>query len=324
MFIDFTQVELCAGKGGAGSVSFRREKFVPKGGPNGGDGGRGGHVLFIVDTNLRTLHDIRYRKKYHAENGRHGDGSNKTGRGGKDICITVPAGTLIHRKGEVDILADLTEDGESFVVCQGGRGGKGNARYKTATHRAPRTAQKGMPGESGFFEIELKVLADVGLVGFPNAGKSTLLSKLSAARPKIADYPFTTLEPQLGIVKYEEYHSFVMADIPGLIEGASAGKGLGHQFLKHIERNKIHVYLIDVQDESPENTFETLKKELGQFNPDLVLKPYLICRTKMDLNLELTKGWESFSDEFMDISAVSGQGLNELIQKITELLDVQD
>ena len=322
MFIDFTQVELFAGKGGAGAVSFRKEKYIPKGGPDGGDGGRGGHVLFKVDTDLHTLHDIRYRKKYQAENGYHGGGSNKTGRNGKDILIPVPPGTLIRRKNDGNLLVDLTKDGQSFIACHGGQGGKGNTRYKTATQRAPRTAQKGAPGESGFFDIELKILADVGLVGFPNSGKSTLLSKLSAARPKISDYPFTTLEPQLGIVKFGEYNSFVLADIPGLIQGASEGKGLGHQFLKHIERNRTHVYLIDVQDKSPADTFKTLKKELAQFNQDLVFKPYLICRTKMDLGLELSDGWESFPDEFMDISAINGQGLDELIQKITELLDV--
>ena len=324
MFIDFTQVELFAGKGGAGAVSFRKEKYIPKGGPDGGDGGRGGHVLFKVDTGLHTLHDIRYRKKYQAENGHHGGGSNKTGRNGTDILIPIPPGTLIRRKNEENFLADLTKDGQSFIACHGGQGGKGNARYKTATQRAPRTFQKGTPGESGFFDIELKILADVGLVGFPNSGKSTLLSKLSAAKPKIAEYPFTTLEPQLGIVKSGDYNSFVMADIPGLIKGASDGKGLGIQFLKHIERNKIHIYIIDVQEKFPADTLEALKKELAQFNQNLLRKPYLICRSKMDLDIDLSDGWKSFSHEFTDISAINGQGLSELVQKIVKLIELQN
>ena len=216
MFIDFTEVALEAGKGGKGSVHFRREKFVPKGGPDGGDGGRGGHIIFLTDSNLHTLQDIRYRKKYKAEDGSNGGGSRKTGKCGQDIIIKVPVGTLIREKKSKNIIADLIEDNSSFILCKGGRGGHGNIRYKTSTNQAPRVSQPGEKGESGVYEIELKILADVGLVGLPNAGKSTLLSKLSSARPKIANYPFTTLEPKLGIVKYGEYNSFVMADIPGI------------------------------------------------------------------------------------------------------------
>ena len=242
MFIDFTQIDISAGNGGSGAISFRREKFIPKGGPDGGDGGRGGHVIFKVDINLHTLQDIRYRRRYKAENGHPGRGSNKTGKNGKDVVILVPAGSVIRKKGSKDVIIDLTVNGQDYIICNGGQGGKGNARFKTSTKQAPRKAQPGVEGESGIFEIELKVLADVGLVGLPNAGKSTLLSSISSARPKVADYPFTTLKPNLGIVKYGEYESFVMADIPGLIKGASVGKGLGHQFLKHIERNKIHIY----------------------------------------------------------------------------------
>ena len=217
MFIDYTSVELIAGHGGKGAVHFRREKFIPKGGPDGGDGGRGGHIIFRADTNLHTLQDVRYRKRYQAEKGGSGGGSRKTGKNGADINVLVPVGTIIREKGAKDILADLSHDKDQVTICKGGIGGKGNIRFKSSTNRAPRKAQPGEPGESGIYEIELKVLADVGLVGKPNAGKSTLLSSISSARPKIADYPFTTLEPNLGIVKYGDFNSFVMADIPGLI-----------------------------------------------------------------------------------------------------------
>ena len=286
MFIDYTEVALEAGKGGKGSVRFRREKFVPKGGRDGGDGGRGGHIIFLTDSNLHTLQDIRYRKKYKAEDGSNGGGSRKTGKCGQDIIIKVPVGTLIREKKSKDIIADLIEDNSSFILCKGGRGGHGNIRYKTSTNQAPRVSQLGEKGEAGVYEIELKILADVGLVGLPNAGKSTLLSKLSSARPKIANYPFTTLEPKLGIVKYGEYSSFVMADIPGLIEGASEGRGLGHQFLRHVERNKILLFLIDSQDPDPYRTFQILRSEIYQYNSDLKIKPIIICQTKVDLESE--------------------------------------
>ena len=320
MFIDYTSVELIAGHGGKGAVHFRREKFIPKGGPDGGDGGRGGHIIFTADTNLHTLHDVRYRKRYQAEKGGPGGGSRKTGKNGADINVLVPVGTIIREKGAKDILADLSHDKDQVTVCKGGIGGKGNIRFKSSTNRAPRKAQPGEPGESGIYEIELKVLADVGLVGKPNAGKSTLLSSISSARPKIADYPFTTLEPNLGIVKYGDYNSFVMADIPGLIEGASSGKGLGHKFLRHIERNKVLLYLIDSQDETPLKTFEALQKELLQFNPDLGIKPVYICRTKSDLNVELSKQWNDFEGDVIVISSVSRDGLDELISKLSSAL----
>lgn len=320
MFIDYTSVELIAGHGGKGAVHFRREKFIPKGGPDGGDGGRGGHIIFTADTNLHTLQDVRYRKRYQAEKGGPGGGSRKTGKNGADINVLVPVGTIIREKGAKDILADLSHDKDQVTVCKGGIGGKGNIRFKSSTNRAPRKAQPGEPGESGIYEIELKVLADVGLVGKPNAGKSTLLSSISSARPKIADYPFTTLEPNLGIVKYGDYNSFVMADIPGLIEGASSGKGLGHKFLRHIERNKVLLYLIDSQDETPLKTFEALQKELLQFNPDLGIKPVYICRTKSDLNVELSKEWNDFEGDVIVISSVSRDGLDELISKLSSAL----
>ena len=320
MFIDYTQIEIAAGDGGSGAVSFRREKFMPKGGPDGGDGGRGGHVCFMVDTNLHTLQDVRYKRRYQAENGHSGRGSNKTGKNGKDITILVPAGTMVRLKGSKKVIVDLTEKGQNFIICHGGQGGKGNARFKTAIKQAPRKAQPGAIGDSGSYEIELKILADVGLVGLPNAGKSTLLSVLSSAKPKIADYPFTTLEPQLGIVKYGEYGSFVMADIPGLIKGASDGKGLGHKFLKHIERNRIHLYLIDCQDSDPVKTFELLKTELNSFNENLVEKPYLICRTKSDLNIENSDGWDHFDEKVLDISSINKDGLDLLVNSVVNIL----
>ena len=321
MFIDFTQIDISAGNGGSGAVSFRREKFIPKGGPDGGDGGRGGHVIFQVDTNLHTLQDIRYRRRYKAENGHPGRGSNKTGKNGKDVVILVPAGSVIRKKGSKDIIIDLTVNGQNYIICNGGQGGKGNARFKTSTKQAPRKAQPGIEGESGIFEIELKVLADVGLVGLPNAGKSTLLSSISSARPKVADYPFTTLKPNLGIVKYGEYESFVMADIPGLIEGASLGKGLGHQFLRHIERNRIHIYLIDCMEENPYDVYNTLKNELKNFNEDLIKKPSLICRTKSDLKQELSPQWNDFNEKIYDISSLTKEGVDELIHSLVEVLN---
>ena len=321
MFIDYTQIDISAGNGGSGAVSFRREKFIPKGGPDGGDGGRGGHVIFKVDTNLHTLQDIRYRRRYKAENGHPGRGSNKTGKNGKDVVILVPAGSVIRKKGSKNIIIDLTVNGQNHIICNGGQGGKGNARFKTSTKQAPRKAQPGIEGESGIFEIELKVLADVGLVGLPNAGKSTLLSSISSARPKVADYPFTTLKPNLGIVKYGEYESFVMADIPGLIEGASLGKGLGHQFLRHIERNRIHIYLIDCMEENPYDVYNTLKNELKNFNEDLIKKPSLICRTKSDLKQELSPQWNDFNEKIYDISSLTKEGVDELIHSLVEVLN---
>ena len=321
MFIDFTQIDISAGNGGSGAVSFRREKFIPKGGPDGGDGGRGGHVIFKVDTNLHTLQDIRYRRRYKAENGHPGRGSNKTGKNGKDVVILVPAGSVIRKKGSKDIIIDLTVNGQNYIICNGGQGGKGNARFKTSTKQAPRKAQPGVEGESGIFEIELKVLADVGLVGLPNAGKSTLLSSISSARPKVADYPFTTLKPNLGIVKYGEYESFVMADIPGLIEGASLGKGLGHQFLRHIERNRIHIYLIDCMEDNPYDVYITLKNELKNFNEDLIKKPSLICRTKSDLKQELSPQWSNFNEKIYDISSLTKEGVDQLIHSLVEVLN---
>ena len=318
MFIDFTEIELIAGRGGKGAVHFRREKYSPLGGPDGGDGGRGGHIIFKADSDLHTRQDVRYRRKYKAEDGSSGGGSRKSGRSGKDVVVLVPIGTLLRNKLDNSIVADLVNNDESFIVCHGGKGGKGNVKFKSSTNQAPQTAQPGLFGETGNYEIELKVLADVGLVGLPNAGKSTLLSRISAAKPKISDYPFTTLVPNLGIVKYGDYNSFVMADIPGLIKGASAGKGLGHQFLKHIERNKVLLYLIDGTDETPYKSFNTLKKEILNFNPDLGIKPFIICRTKSDIGNKLSDEWKKFDKDILVISAVSGEGLNNLISTLVK------
>ena len=322
MFVDYTKVELHAGKGGPGCVSFRREKYIPKGGPDGGNGGRGGNIIVQGDTNLHTLQDIRYSRIYTAKNGTPGLSSMKTGKDGEDIIIRVPLGTLIRNVTSGMVAADMVDDGDEVVICKGGIGGKGNVNFKSSTHQTPRYAQPGTEGETGEFEFELKVLADVGLVGLPNAGKSTLLSVLSKARPKIADYPFTTLEPHLGIVKTGEYQSFLMADIPGLIEGASKGKGLGHQFLRHIERNRLLLYLIDGNEEEPLNVFNTLKNELKTYNEALLLKPKVLIRTKGDTlnDVDETK-WESIPEYLMEISSVAQTGLTELVREISNRLN---
>ena len=322
MFIDYTIIELNSGKGGSGCISFRREKYIPKGGPDGGNGGNGGNIYAISDKNIHTLHDVRYNRIYNAQNGDQGSSNSKTGRDGDDIIIKVPIGTIIKNTKTKEVVADFTQEGQKEIICRGGKGGRGNINYKTSTRQTPRFAQKGTAGESGIFELELKVLADVGLVGFPNAGKSTLLSVLSKARPKIADYPFTTLEPHLGIVKYEEFKSFAMADIPGLIEGASDGKGLGHKFLKHIERNRLLLFLIENSDLNPQQTFNALKKELKSFNPSLLLKPIILIRTKSDIIIDIDESlWKSIPEYSLEISSITNSGLNELIKLVVNKLN---
>ena len=321
MFIDYTIIELNSGKGGSGCISFRREKYIPKGGPDGGNGGNGGNIYAISDKNIHTLHDVRYNRIYNAQNGDQGSSNSKTGRDGDDIIIKVPIGTVIKNTKIKEVVADFTKEGQKEIICRGGKGGRGNINYKTSTRQTPRFAQKGTAGESGIFELELKVLADVGLVGFPNAGKSTLLSVLSKARPKIADYPFTTLEPHLGIVKYEEFKSFTMADIPGLIEGASDGKGLGHKFLKHIERNRLLLFLIENSDLNPQKTFNALKKELKSFNPSLLLKPIILIRTKSDITIDIDESlWKSIPEYSLEISSITNKGLKELIKLVVNKL----
>lgn len=320
-FVDFTEIQVKAGKGGDGCVSFRREKYIPKGGPDGGDGGDGGHVLIQATTQLHTLQDVRYHKKYQAGNGKPGQGNNRSGAKGKSIIIRVPAGTLVKDAVTGEILADLIEDGEELSVAKGGSGGWGNQHFASSVNRVPRHANPGTDGEFRKIQLELKVLADVGLVGFPNAGKSTLLSVLSAAKPKIADYPFTTLVPNLGIVKYGEYKSFVLADIPGLIRGAHEGRGLGDRFLRHIERTRVLVFMIDIHDENPEETYKTLLNELKAFDPDLIEKKRLVVFSKCDYEQEEKDANDKqFLEEMFCISAVTNRNLNTLIHEIDKVL----
>ena len=319
MFIDRVIIRIASGKGGGGCVAFRREKFIPRGGPWGGDGGKGGDVILEVNPQLHTLMDFRYRNLYRAEKGQPGQGSLKTGKSGADLVIHVPPGTIVRDVEEDVILGDLLEAGESFVVVKGGRGGQGNARFKTPTRQAPDHATPGGAGKEMTLELELKLIADVGLVGLPNAGKSTLLSTISDARPKIADYPFTTLEPHLGIVSTGEWRSLVVADIPGLIEGASDGKGLGKEFLRHIERTRVLLFLVEACSEDPIADYLTLLGELENHNPALLEKPRVLCMSKIDLlGDEQPTRPEGLGDEigFLAISAVARRGLNELLREL--------
>ena len=322
MFLDHAKIYIRSGDGGNGCVSFRREKYVPKGGPNGGDGGRGGDIIFKASSQLSTLVDFRYKSHYKAQRGDHGQGSLKTGKNGKDEVILVPCGSIIKNSETGKVLAELLTNGQEVLLLKGGRGGKGNNHFKNSTNQAPRMAQ---PGEKGIEEtvlIELKLIADVGLVGFPNAGKSTLISKISSAKPKIADYAFTTLVPNLGIVKYGDYESFVVADIPGIIEGASSGKGLGIQFLRHIERTRLLLFMIDATNLTNAKLkkeilkdYDTLLKELKKYEADLMDKPRIICFTKIDaiseeLKTKLQK-LKTKEDKIL-ISSVTGENLKEL------------
>jgi GTP-binding protein len=320
MFIDEAKIAIKSGQGGSGCVSFRREKFVPKGGPDGGDGGEGGSVLLQSDKSLHTLIDFRYRHKYHAGRGEHGRGANKTGKSASDLVIRVPVGTIVRDAESGEILVDLSVHGQMYLVARGGRGGRGNARFATSTNQAPREWEVGQPGEEKNLELELKLLADIGLVGFPNAGKSTLLSRISAAHPKIADYPFTTLAPNLGIATYKDHETLVVADIPGLIEGSHEGKGLGHQFLRHIERTRALAFLIESTDEKPEKTFRTLFKELKMFSPLLVQKPFILLLTKTDIP-GWTKKMKKFNPKYtvIPISAVTGENLDRVLDAFYRL-----
>jgi len=283
MFIDRVIVRVTAGNGGSGIVSFRREKFTPLGGPDGGDGGKGGDVIIRADSNLSTLLDYTYRDAWQAESGAHGSGSNKTGRSGGDIVLPVPPGTVIRNKDTGDVITEVLEDGDSIVVAHGGRGGKGNTWFATSVHRSPREWQPGEDGEVVTLELELKLIADVGLVGQPNAGKSTLLSVISAATPKIGDYPFTTLAPNLGVVQLSDSRTFVVADIPGIIEGAHEGRGLGLQFLRHIERTRLLAFLIPIDALDWQLEYDQLRNEVAQYSPELSEKPHCVVFTKMDL-----------------------------------------
>ena len=329
MFIDYTKIFIKSGDGGNGCVSFRREKYVPKGGPNGGDGGKGGDVIFRASAQLNTLIDFTYKRHHKAGRGAHGLGGDKNGKNGKDEIILVPCGSVIKNFETGEVIDELLYDGEEKVILKGGRGGKGNTHFKTSTNRTPRYAEKGKPGEELTIAIELKLIADIGLVGFPNAGKSTLISKISSAKPKIADYPFTTLKPNLGIVKMHEYDSFVVADIPGIIEGASSGKGLGIQFLRHIERTRILLFMIDATnikpgEKTPLKEYKILLKELENYEADLLDKPRIICFTKIDaVSDELKKKLTSVRTSGIDkiqISSVSGENLQELKDILWEKL----
>ena len=321
-FIDYVTIDVKAGNGGNGCVAFLREKFRPKGGPSGGDGGHGGSIFFKVDSNLSTLSDLTYNKHYKSDDGNNGKGKNMHGKNGEDIFIRVPEGTIVKDFLTKQVIVDLVKNGQEFMIAKGGNGGFGNARFKTQRITAPRVANQGQKGESRKLELELKVLADVGLVGFPNAGKSTFISSVSNARPKIADYPFTTLVPNLGIVRYGDYETFVVADIPGLIEGASKGKGLGNIFLKHIERTKALIYMIDINDENYKKTFQTLFNELKSHNNRLVKKPSLILITKLDtVGSNAPKVDESLNKlKIISISSISKEGIKDAISSIATLI----
>jgi GTP-binding protein len=327
-FIDETIITVQSGSGGKGCVSFRREKFIPRGGPDGGDGGKGGDVVFVTTLRKRTLYQFRFKNQFKAKNGSHGQGKQKTGKNGQDLVIEIPPGTLVCDADSGQILKDLVEPGEEFVPVKGGRGGRGNMRFKTSTNRAPRFAQPGEPGETKRLKLELKLLADVGIIGLPNAGKSTLITALSSARPKIGAYPFTTLTPTLGVVATGWGDPFVVADIPGLIEGAHKGAGLGIRFLKHIERTSILVHLIDVSTidlDNPLKDYHTINNELAMYNIRLAQKVQIVVLNKLDLP-EARAAVEAFQAaaqdlETLQISALTGRGVDSLISLIIQLLD---
>ena len=320
-FVDQAKIYVKAGDGGAGCISFRREKYVPKGGPDGGDGGDGGDVILVADSQIHTLYDFYHQVHFRAENGKPGMGKKKKGRDGEDLILKVPVGTVVKDAETGEILGDLIRPGQTLVVARGGKGGRGNAHFATPIRQAPRIAEPGTPGEERWLILELKLIADVGLVGFPNVGKSTLLSRISAAKPKIADYPFTTLEPNLGVVKLFDGDTFIVADIPGLIEGAHKGIGLGHEFLKHIERTRILLYMLDISKEKEViKDYQILKNELKLFNPKLLEKEYFIALNKIDLMpnpekiRDIVKLFEKKDyEKIYPISAVTGQGVIDLI-----------
>ncbi|MDQ3799461.1 MAG: GTPase ObgE [Acidobacteriota bacterium] len=329
MFIDRAKIRIKAGDGGNGVTAFRREKFVPRGGPSGGDGGRGGSVWLEADEGLNTLLHLRYNPEHKAERGRHGEGSNRHGKDGEDVTVKVPVGTQVFDAQTNDLIFDFTEAGQRFLAAKGGKGGWGNAHFATPTRRAPKFHYTGRPGEEKELQLELKLIADVGLVGFPNAGKSTLISVISAAKPKIADYPFTTLEPNLGVVDLGDYKTFIVADIPGLIEGASEGAGLGDRFLRHVERTKLILHLVDVSSLSgrnPVEDYEIINRELANYNQDLAQRPQIVVATKIDAldepeRLEnLRQRAQADGKPFLEISSVTNQGTKELVSAVAQQL----
>jgi GTP-binding protein len=327
-FVDEAVIHVKAGNGGNGCVAFRREKFVPRGGPAGGDGGRGGHVILLADPSVKTLVDLHLQRTYKAENGQHGQGSNKHGADGKDLVIRVPVGTVVYDAETGELIADLVKVGQRVIVARGGRGGRGNAAFATPTRQTPVFAELGEPGEERTLRLELKLLADVGIIGYPNVGKSTLISRISAARPKIADYPFTTLVPNLGTVRVDNF-SFVVADLPGLIEGAHRGVGLGHQFLRHAERTSLLLHMVDiaaVEGRDPICDFETINEELRLYSPELAKKPQIVVANKMDLpnareNLRrCLPYWRERGYEVFAISALTGEGIEPLVYRMADLV----
>jgi GTPase len=319
MFVDYAEIQVIAGTGGSGAEAFRREMGVAHGGPSGGDGGRGGDVILRADPQLWTLLDHRYQQHYRAERGQHGQGKNRTGRDGEDLVVRVPVGTVVRDAQSGDLIGELTDPGQELVAARGGRGGRGNAQFATPTRQAPRYWEPGAEGEERRISLELKLIADVGLVGQPNAGKSTLLAAVSAATPKIADYPFTTLTPNLGVVSLPDTRTFVLADIPGIIEGAHEGKGLGHRFLRHIERTRTLAYLISMEAEDAQAEYELLREELRRYSDDLADKPHCVIMTKTDIlpagtvapRIDAPEAWGQFA-----ISAVAQRGLNELLEAL--------
>ena len=326
-FVDYVKINVASGKGGKGSTHLRREKYVAKGGPDGGDGGRGGHIILRGNSQHWTLYHLKFKRHFKAEKGNDGGKNRITGSNGNDVFIDVPLGTVVKNSKDEKIIFEITGDGEEKIICQGGKGGRGNWHFKSSTNQTPRYSQPGLPNEEMQITLELKVLADVGLVGFPNAGKSTLLSVITDAKPKIADYEFTTLKPNLGIVKYRDFKTFIMADIPGIIEGASDGKGLGHYFLRHIERNSTLLFMIPSDSDDIVNSYNILLKELKKYNPEMLDKSRLIAITKSDLlDDELTDEIRleirgKIKEEFIFISSISNVGLVELKDKIWEMLN---
>ncbi|MGB9677524.1 MAG: GTPase ObgE [Candidatus Ratteibacteria bacterium] len=323
-FVDEAEISVRSGKGGDGCIAFRREKAIPRGGPWGGDGGKGGDIVFRAVRNKKTLIDFHFQKHFYAENGRPGSSNNKKGKDGEDLIVEVPCGTIVKEvvNGKEYILADLVNEGDTVLVAKGGKGGFGNTHFKSSTNQAPRVATKGEQGEGKIIKLELKLIADVGIIGYPNSGKSTLLSKISKAKPKIADYPFTTLEPNLGFVSLGDFRSFVVADIPGLIEGASKGKGLGIKFLKHIERTKILIHLLDLSENDIINRYENIRNELKNYSDKLIEKKEIIVGNKIDLkesqkNIKLAT---SYFKEIYFISVLKGEGIKELLERIWEEL----
>ena len=325
-FIDEAKFYVKAGDGGDGCVSFRREKYVPKGGPNGGDGGKGGSVILRAKGNLNSLIDFRYRSHFKAERGDHGQGKDMHGRGGKDCIVDVPVGSVIKNAETGEVLVDLAVDGVTFTIAAGGDGGMGNPHFASGTNRTPRIATKGHKGEEYWLKIELKLIADVGLVGMPNAGKSTLLSKLSAANPKIGAYPFTTLEPQLGVMQYKYYEPCIIADIPGLVEGAHNGVGLGHKFLRHVERTSVLLHIMDAADENVKDNYKIIAEELSLYREELADRTHILVLNKIDLVStsdlsELEKYFQQFSQSVISISNHTGEGIELLKETIAETLE---